>query len=135
MRNTRDYPNRLDGSGGKETRSKGLRPLSRGGDLVNRIVGVRIVGVRDRKTKSEVLSVGEVRLQGTSKKAITVLLTQMLRGAFMKRAEMSPATLKQGVKVTVLGVVQPSGEIVAREIQLPAPVAAVQASVNSGYAH
>ena len=88
---------------------------------------------KEEKTKGEIVSVSEDRLQLRTKKAtITVLLTQKPR-IVMQGAEMSPAALKQGVKVTILGAAQPSGEIIAREIQLPAPAAAVQAPMGSGH--
>lgn len=88
---------------------------------------------KEEKTKGEIVSVGEDRLQLKTKRAtVTVLLTQKPR-IVMRGAEMSPAALKQGVKVTVLGVVQSSGEIVAREIQLPAPAAAVQSPMRPGH--
>ena len=87
---------------------------------------------KEEKTKGEIVSVGEDRLQLKTKKAtVTVLLTQKPR-IVMQGAEMSPAALKQGVRVTVLGAAQPSGEIVAREIQLPAPAGAVQMPMPSG---
>lgn len=88
---------------------------------------------KEEKTKGEIISVGEDRLQLKTKKAtITVLLTQKSR-IVMQGAEMSPAALKQGVRVTVLGAAQPSGEILAREIQLPGHAAAVQMPMPSGH--
>lgn len=88
---------------------------------------------KEQKTKGEIVAVGEDRLQLKVKKAtVTVLLMQKSR-IVMQGAEMSPAALKQGGRVTVVGTVQPSGEIVAREIQLPAPAAAVQMPVPSGH--
>jgi hypothetical protein len=51
----------------------------------------------------------------------------------MGGAEMPPAALKQGVRVTVVGTIQPTGEIVAREIQLPAPAAPMQSTMPSGH--
>lgn len=93
---------------------------------------------KEEKTKGEIVSVGEDRLQLKTKKlTVTVLLTQKPR-IVMAGAEMAPAALKQGVKVTVLGAVQPSGEIIAREIQLPAPVSAVpmqMPSASGGHSH
>jgi len=87
---------------------------------------------KEEKTKGEIISVGEDRLQIKTKKAtVTVLLTQRPR-IVMGVAEMPPAALKQGIKVTVLGAAQPSGEIIAREIQLPAPAAAMPMQMPSG---
>lgn len=87
---------------------------------------------KEEKTKGEIVSVGEDRLQLKTKKAtITILLTQKPR-IVMGGAEMPPAALKQGVKVTVLGAMQPSGEIIAREIRLPSPVSVVPMQMPSG---
>lgn len=88
---------------------------------------------KEQKTKGELVSVGEDRLQLKTKKAtVTVLLTQKPR-IVMRGAEMSPAALKQGAKVTVVGTTQPNGEIIAREIQLPAPAAPAQMTMPSGH--
>jgi hypothetical protein len=87
---------------------------------------------QEEKIKGEIVSVGEDRLQLKTKKAtVTVLLTQKSR-IVMQGAEMPPAALKQGTKVTVLGTTQPSGEIAAREIQLPAPATASHMPMSSG---
>ena len=88
---------------------------------------------KEEKTKGEIVSVGDDRLQLKTKKAtVTVLLAQKPR-IVMQGAEMSPAALRQGVSVTVVGTAQPSGEIVAREIQLPAPAARAQPTMPSGH--
>ena len=88
---------------------------------------------KEEKSKGEIVSVGEDRLQLKTKKgAVTVLLTQKPR-IVMGGAEMSPAVLKQGIRVTVVGAAQPTGEIVAREIRLPAPVAPLQPTMPSGH--
>ncbi|MBL0158904.1 MAG: hypothetical protein IPP47_17615 [Bryobacterales bacterium] len=87
---------------------------------------------KEEKTKGEIISVGEDSLQIKTKKAtITVILTQK-PSIVMDGAQMPPAALKRGVKVTVLGAAQPSGEIIAREIQLPAPASAMPMQMPSG---
>jgi hypothetical protein len=88
---------------------------------------------KEEKTKGDVVSVGADRLSLKTKKgSVTVLLTQKSR-IVMGGAEMPPAALKQGVRVTVVGTIQPTGEIVAREIQLPAPAAPMQSTMPSGH--
>ena len=87
---------------------------------------------KEEKTNGEIVSLGDDRLQIKTKKAtVTVLLTQKPR-IVMDGAEMPPAALKQGVKVTILGAMQPSGEIIAREIRLPSPVSVVPMQMPSG---
>ena len=100
------------------------------------ISGVALAGgsgkPKEEKIKGEIVSVGEDRLQLKTKKAtLTVLLTQKPM-IVIGGAAMSSSALKQGAKVTVLGAVQPSGEIVAREIQLPAPSSAAPMQMPSG---
>jgi hypothetical protein len=88
---------------------------------------------KEEKTKGDVVSVGADRLSLKTKKgSVTVLLTQKSR-IVMGGAEMPPAALKQGVRVTVVGTIQPTGEIVAREVQLPAPAAPMQSTMPSGH--
>lgn len=87
---------------------------------------------KEEKTKGDVVTVAEDRLSLKTKKGpVTVLLTQKSR-IVMGGAEMPLAALKQGARVTVVGTIQPSGEIVAREIQLPAPAAPMQSSMPAG---
>ena len=87
---------------------------------------------KEEKIKGDVVSVGDDMLSVKTKKGpVTVLLTQKSR-IVMGGAEMPPAALKQGVRVTVVGTIQPTGEIVAREIQLPAPAAPMQSSMPAG---
>lgn len=88
---------------------------------------------KEEKSKGEILSVGEDRLQLKTKKgAVTVLLSEKPR-ITMGGVEMPPAALKQGAKVTVVGTTQPSGEIIAREIQLPSLAAPAQMTMPSGH--
>ena len=88
---------------------------------------------KEEKSKGEIVSVEADRLQLKTKKGtVTVLLTQKPK-IVMGGAEMSPGALKQGVKVTVVGAAQPTGEIVAREIRLPAPVAPIPLTMPSGH--
>ena len=88
---------------------------------------------KEEKTKGDVVSVGDDKISIKTKKGpVTVLLTQKSR-IVMGKTELRLAALKEGVRVTVVGIVQPSGEIVAREIQLPAPAAAMQPTMPSGH--
>ena len=88
---------------------------------------------KEEKSKGEIVSVGADRVQLKTKKgAVTVLLNERSR-ITMGGADMPPAALKQGAKVTVVGTAQPGGEIVAREIQLPAPSAPAQMTMPSGH--
>ncbi|MBN9659081.1 MAG: hypothetical protein J0H49_12930 [Acidobacteria bacterium] len=88
---------------------------------------------KEEKTKGDVVSVGADRLSLKTKRgSVTVLLTQKSR-IVMGGAEMPSAALKQGVRVTVVGTIQPTGEIVAREVQLPAPAAPMQSTMPSGH--
>ena len=88
---------------------------------------------KEEKSKGNVVSVEADRLQLKTKKGtVTVLLSEKSR-ITMGGAELPPAALKQGVKVTVVGTAQPGGEIIAREIQLPAPSAPAQMSMPSGH--
>lgn len=88
---------------------------------------------KDQKTKGEIVGVGDDRLQLKTKKgALTVLLTQKLRVS-MGEAEVSVSTLQRGMKVTIVGPIEGSGEIVAREIRLPAPPTPPQTPIPSGH--
>ena len=88
---------------------------------------------KEEKTKGDVVSVGEDRLSVKTKKGrVTILLTQKSR-IVMGGAEMPLAALKQGARVTVVGTAQPTGEIVAREIQLPMTAAPMQSTMPSGH--
>lgn len=88
---------------------------------------------KEGKSKGEILSVGEDRLQLKTKKgAVTVVLTKESR-ITMRKAEVPSAALRQGTKVTVVGTPQPNGEIIAREIQLPSPAAPAQMTMPSGH--
>ncbi|MBI4905167.1 MAG: hypothetical protein HY820_16145 [Acidobacteria bacterium] len=93
---------------------------------------------KDQKTNGEIVGVGDDRLQLKTKKGtVTVLLTQKPRIA-MGETEVSASALKRGMKVTVVGKFEDSGEIVAREIRLPAPPTNPQTpmpSGHSGHAH
>lgn len=87
---------------------------------------------KEEKTKGNVVSVGKDKISVQTKKGpVTVLLTQKSR-IVMGKMELPLAALKEGARVTVVGVAQPSGEIVAREIQLPAPAAPMQSTMPSG---
>lgn len=101
--------------------------------------GVAAAGAKkpkDPETKGEIVGVADDRLQLKTKKGtVTVLLTQKPRIA-MGQAEVSAAALKRGMKVTVVGKAEDSGEIVAREIRLPAshPQTPMPTG-HSGHAH
>lgn len=78
---------------------------------------------KEQKTSGEVVAVAGDRLELKTKKGtVTVLLTGKPK-ITMGGAEISLAALRNGAKVTVVGITQASGEIVAREIRLPAPFA------------
>ena len=88
---------------------------------------------KEEKIKGDVVSVGEDKLSVKTKKGpVTIQLTQKSR-IVMGGAELPLAALRAGARVTVVGVPQPSGEFVAREIQLPAPPAPMQSTMPSGH--
>ncbi|MEK7751806.1 MAG: DUF5666 domain-containing protein [Acidobacteriota bacterium] len=88
---------------------------------------------KEQKTSGEVVAVAGDRLELKTKKGtVTVLLTGKPKIA-MGDAEISLAALRNGAKVTVVGITQASGEIVAREIRLPAPAASPQQPPQSGH--
>lgn len=88
---------------------------------------------KDPETKGEIVQVADDRLELKSKQGkVTVLLSQKPRIS-MGEAEVSVSTLQRGMKVTVVGPVEGSGEIVAREIRLPAPPTPPQTPIPSGH--
>lgn len=93
---------------------------------------------KDPETKGEIVGVADDRLQLKTKKGtVTVLLNQNPRFA-MGGTEVSASALKRGMKATVVGHTKDSGEIVAREIRLPAPAQPLQTQMppgHSGHAH
>lgn len=92
---------------------------------------------KDQKTNGEIVEIGDDRLQLKTKKGtVTVLLIQKPRVA-MGDTEVSASALRRGVKVTVVGIVDDSGGIMAREIRLPAPAnpRTPVPSGHSGHAH
>jgi len=96
---------------------------------------------KEQKTMGEVVAVAGDRLELKTKKGIVAVLLTGKPRIGMGDAEVSPAALRKGAKVTVVGITQASGEIVAREIRLPAPAAQSASpqqpsqSEHSGHAH
>ena len=93
---------------------------------------------KEQETKGEVVAVAGDRLELKTRKGIVAVLLTGKPRIGMGDAEVSPAALRKGAKVTVVGITQASGEIVAREIRLPAPAAPPQQpsqSGHSGHAH
>lgn len=88
---------------------------------------------KDPETKGEIVGVADDRLQLKTKKGtVTVLLNQNSRFA-MGGTEVPASALKRGMKVTVVGQAWDSGEIVAREIRLPAPTQPPPTRMPSGH--
>lgn len=88
---------------------------------------------KNEKLKGEITAVlaGNLHLK-TKKTMVTVLLSEKAK-VVMGSAEMPLAALKQGLKVTIVGTMLPSGEFEAAEIRLPSPATAPQSPLPSGH--
>ncbi len=89
------------------------------------------------KINGEVTAIAGSSLQlKAGKSPVTVRITEKTK-VLSDAAELAPAALKQGMKVTVRGLYLPSGEFEAAEIRLPGQPASPssQSAGHSGHAH